>query len=347
MTPPIIEQIQPRCFFKLLSEQFFSTINIFRLREKRLSTEKNQALKGLGGLRPGALGGLTIDVPMPALRVPDPNAPGPVVIIEQRFITCEEPTLNMGPTGNGTGISSEQCAVAILQTFHQAGDEFLGLSWYPDSRPYEPLPLEAGRPFLGHKVTMLAKMKLTNLPKMPLPGITDDGNGNITLTDTSGLLDNNGNPAKIYYTTDGSFPGPGSTPAATAYLGAGNGGTAKLYTGPFQVANGTNVQWAAYLVPSLYLGSDPGSGIVSCNPPVLSAAGSGETVLSWTYGGLAPFFWQVYVSSDNSTWNEVAPEIAGATLSYTTAVIEKYWRVQGTDSNGNPVTPMSNSVYYL
>lgn len=258
-----IEQIQPRCFFKLLSEQAFATVNIFKLRENRLDSEVAKSLAGLGGPRPGSKAGATIEIPMPSLRVTEPNSPGPNVILEQTFITREQPVINLGPAGNGTGITSEQLAVAILQTFHQMSDESLGLTWYPDARPYEPLPLEFDKPFLGHKVTMLAKMPLAALLNVPTPEISDDSMGNVTLTDVSGLLDNNGAPVKIYYTTDGTFPGPGATPAATAYLGAGNGGTATLYTGPFQVASGTNVQWAAYLSPSLFLGSDVGNAIVT------------------------------------------------------------------------------------
>jgi len=338
MTPQI-EQIQPDVYFKLLSESAFSNVTIFKIREKRLDTEVSQALRGL---KPrNGKSGATIEVLMPSLRVDRPNAPGPEAILEMRILTREQPAINLG--ANGTGLTSETLAVAIIQTLHQDADAGDGVSWYPDSRPYEPLPLEPDKPFISHQVKMLTTFPLNALPKMPTPSISDDGNGNVTITDSSGLLDSNGNPAAIYYTTDGSFPGPG------ALASAGFGGTAVLYDGPFQVASGTQIRWAAYLQPSLYTGSDRGNSIVTCNPPVLTAGpGSGGplTAIAWTYGGPAPAYWEIYFgASANGPWQVVNVQIPPSSA-WATNIPGKWWMVQGMGANDNPITPMSNSAFH-
>src|SRR5580704_6786738 len=75
-----IESVQPDVYYKLLSEPWFQNIAIFKVREKRLDTEVNRALSGLAG-RNGK----------------------------------EQPTVNQG--ANGTGLSAEQIAVNLAQTF--------------------------------------------------------------------------------------------------------------------------------------------------------------------------------------------------------------------------------------
>ena len=54
--------------------------------------------------------------------------------------------------------------------------------------------------------------------------------------------------AEIYYTTDGSFPGPGNSAAV-------------LYSAPFAVASSTVVRWAAYA--SGKLGSSTGMATIT------------------------------------------------------------------------------------
>lgn len=242
----VIEKIQPDVFYRITSEAYFNPVSVFRLREKRLDTEVNQALGGLFASnkpsllsRPGTKGGATIEVPMPSLSLDTgkASAPGPLVIVEQRFITREFPTINLG--ANGTGITSESLAVQLIQTFHQAGSEYLGLSWYPASVPYEPQPVDPTRPCLSHVAKMLAKLELSPLTRLADPSISGS-TAAVTLTDNSGL-----GGTVLYYTLDGSFPGPGN-PAVL------------LYAAPFAVASGTMVRFAAWntINPALVIGSD-------------------------------------------------------------------------------------------
>jgi hypothetical protein len=108
-----IENVQPDVYFKLLSEVYFNQVSIFQIREKRLDTEVNKALSGLAGRNGGA--GATIEVLFPTLKAPLENTPGPVASLEQRFLVKEQRAVNMG--ANGTGLSAEQIAVNIAQTF--------------------------------------------------------------------------------------------------------------------------------------------------------------------------------------------------------------------------------------
>ncbi len=52
---------------------------------------------------------------MPTLRTAMPDTAGPVCILEQKFIVKEQPTVNLG--ANGTGLTCEQIAVNLAQTF--------------------------------------------------------------------------------------------------------------------------------------------------------------------------------------------------------------------------------------
>jgi hypothetical protein len=238
-----VEQIQPDFYYRLLSEPFFNSVTIFKIREKRLDTQVSQALAGIGGVRAGSKAGATLEVLMPSLLSDSPNVRGPMATIEMRIITREQPTINLG--ANGTGLTSETLALAVIQTFDGSADLSVagGLSWFPAPVMYEPLPLQPDKPFLGHVVKMRANVEFTALPKLSAPAITWAGD-TFTLTDTSGQ------DASLYYTQDGSFPGPGSLASLN------NGGTALLYAAPVAVFSGRQIRATAYLPSSLYIGSD-------------------------------------------------------------------------------------------
>jgi hypothetical protein len=241
--PSSIEQIQPDVLFKLLSEPLFANIAIFKIREKRLDSQVNQSLAGLGGTRAdgGAVaGGLTIEVLMPTLSQPIADAPGPVCFVAQKFIIKEQPTINLG--ANGVGVTAEQCAQNIIQTFHlyAQGGATAGLqTWYAADPCYR--YVDAGKNsdgrdnlFLMVEVTMNAKLALPVLVTVQAPGATQS-EGNVTLIDTE-----EGGGSTIYYTTDGSFPGPANaTTAATP-------GTALVYTAPFAASAGAVIRAASW-----------------------------------------------------------------------------------------------------
>jgi hypothetical protein len=218
-----IESVQPDVYNKLLSEAYFANIAIFATREKRLDTEVNKALSGLQS-RNGK-SGATIEVLMPTLRTALPDTAGPVCVLEQKFIVKEQPTVNLG--ANGTGLTCEQIAVNLAQTFQLffLGGPMQGFYAAPSFYKY----VEAGRdkPFVAIQVELNATFVLTPLQRTAAPAAAAAAQ-TVTLTD-----EQPGGGSAIYYTTDGSFPGSGNP-------------NAMEYTTPFTVASGTTVRTAAY-----------------------------------------------------------------------------------------------------
>ncbi|MGA2749126.1 MAG: FN3 associated domain-containing protein [Verrucomicrobiota bacterium] len=218
-----IESVQPDVCNKLLSEAYFQNVAIFTIREKRLESEVNKALAGLKG-RNGK-GGASIEVLMPTLKAPKADTAGPVCTLEQRFVVKEQPTVNLG--ANGTGLTAEQIAVAIAQTFQLF---FLGgplQGFYVAPTFYEYAKGGADAPYLCVEVTLQATFVLTALARTLAPAAT-------AAAQTVSLADRQpGGGSTIYYSTDGSFPGSGNPNAI-------------IYTTPFTVASGTIVRTAAY-----------------------------------------------------------------------------------------------------
>src|SRR5580658_3039502 len=231
-----IEAVQPDVYNKLLSEPYFNNIAIFLIREKRFQSEINAALSGMAGRN--GYGGATIEVLFPTLQQPLEDTPGPICTLQQKFIVKTQENINQGP--GGTGLSVEQIAVNLAQTFQLF---FLGgplQGFYVAGNFYEYVVFDSEVPFLGVAVTLHATFALTALTRTlgPQPS-TADSNGNVlvTLTDQQP-----GGSSTLYYTTDGSFPGYGNT-------NAGNPtglGTAQVYSTPFSVPSGTTIRTASY-----------------------------------------------------------------------------------------------------
>jgi hypothetical protein len=218
-----IESVQPDVYYKLLTEPWFQNIAIFKIRQKRLDTEVNRALAGLAG-RNGK-GGASIEVLMPALKSALPETAGPVCTLEQKFIVKEQPTVNQG--ANGTGLSAEQIAVNLAQTFQLF---FLGgpmQGFYTAPTFYEYIAAPQDVPYVALLVTLRATFALTALTRTLAPAASAAAE-TVTLADQQP-----GGGSALYYTTDGSFPGSGNPNAI-------------LYTSPFAVASGTLVRAAAY-----------------------------------------------------------------------------------------------------
>jgi hypothetical protein len=230
-----IELIQPACFYKLLSEAWFNNIAIWMVREKRIDSQTLNSLKGLGGIVRAdgkqTKGGATIEVLMPELDNGLPDSPGPTSTVNQVFLVKTMDLVNLG--AYGVGLSCEQIAGQIAQTFH---DFVLGVprmgSLYAAQSFYR--RIHSGfedngdlKPFVTLEVTLNATLVPDAIAQTAQPAISAPEQ-TVTLTD-----EQPGGGSAIYYTTDGSFPGPGNA-AAT------------LYTIPFTVSSGTPVCAASY-----------------------------------------------------------------------------------------------------
>jgi hypothetical protein len=236
-----IEQIQPDVFNKLASEPYFASISLFQIRKERYQSEIDEALSS-ATFDPGQTGklpGATIEVLMPTIQTNLVNAPGPVVTLEQRLTVKENPAINLA--GGGTGLTAEEIAVQILQTLHQFYLGGICQALYP-----APEAIEANGNFPGlvaYDVVLRATFNLTPPARTgcPLPPAEES----LTLTFAPPASDPS---AIIFYTTDGSFPGPGNASAAS-------------YAIPFTVAGGTVIRWAAYA--SGKLGSSTGMATIN------------------------------------------------------------------------------------
>jgi hypothetical protein len=244
---PQIEQIQPDIFAKLSSEPYFAAISLFQIRKERYQSEIDEVLSsatfdpGQSGKLPGA----TIEVLMPTIKTNLVNAPGPVVTLEQRLTVKENPSINLALDSNndplGVNLTAEEIAVEILQTLHQFYLGGICQALYPAPEAIVPNSKFPG--LVSYDVVLQATFNLTPPARTgcPLPP-TDES---LTLTFAPPASDPE---AAIYYTTDGSFPGPGNASATS-------------YTVPFAVASGTVIRWAAYI--SGKLGSSTGMATVT------------------------------------------------------------------------------------
>jgi hypothetical protein len=162
---------------------------------------------------------------MPSLKTALVETAGPICTLEQRFIVKEQPTVNQG--ANGTGLSVEQIAVNIAQTFQlfYLGGAMQGFYAAPEFYKYQPVPDDA--PFIAVAVTLQATFALTALERTLAPAASAFAE-TVTLTDQQP-----GGGSVLYYTIDGSFPGSGNP-------------SANLYSTPFTVTSGTTVRAAAY-----------------------------------------------------------------------------------------------------
>jgi hypothetical protein len=232
-----IESIQPDVFAYVSADSYLAKVSKFEIRLERVQTLIDEALSE-GTFDPsqaGVLPGAVIEVLMPMVKTENPNAPGPLCTVEQRFIVKENPTVNLAVDENnnplGTNLTAEMIAARLVRIMHQWGIEGVKTSWYaaPDcitpNRDYLPL--------VAYDVVVYCTMQFTPLPRAATPTITEPESLTVALAcATEG--------ASIYYTTDASAPWSGN-PAAV------------LYTVPFTVPSGTVVRFAAF-APT-YIGS--------------------------------------------------------------------------------------------
>lgn len=168
--------------------------------------------------------GLAIIIMQPEIPRAEKNLPGPRVRVEQSVQVIEQVLINRSE--NGTQIPANVAALRVLGALHQhsMGQTIL----YADQKPLEPLPGKKG--YVTYLVTVYAEqMNAGSAAKVQQLAFGIDANADLIIqTGTAG--------AAIYYTTDGSFPGPAND-AAT------------LYAGPVTIADGDVIRAAAYLSP--------------------------------------------------------------------------------------------------
>jgi hypothetical protein len=204
-----IEQLQADLHGRIVSLDELSGVFVAlaRPRDKNetllIETKLDQAL----GILKGANGksGAAMIVQMPVVTVPNPDLPGPRLVAKVTVRVMENPLINMG--GSGTQLSAETLGLEILNKCHM---------WQRSNHATVTADAEAMVPVLEDKaviaydVTLTQPLGLAPVANTLRPSIAVAGY-EITLTC--------GETARIYYTTDGTFPGP-SNPAAGEYTAA-------------------------------------------------------------------------------------------------------------------------------
>lgn len=168
--------------------------------------------------------GLAVIVMQPEIPRAEKNLPGPVVRVEQSMQIIEQVLLNR--SASGTEIPANVAALRVLAALHQQvmGHTIL----YADQKPVEPLPGKKG--YVTYLVTVYAEqLSAATVERVEPLAFGLDGDGDLLITtSTSG--------AAIYYTTDGSFPGPSNAEAT-------------LYSGAVAIEDNFTIRAAAYLSP--------------------------------------------------------------------------------------------------
>ncbi len=233
----LLLQIQEDITDKLNSESAFQFNAVTSLRSMVIAREAAKRLPHLTAKNGRKSCGILVG--MPALEALLPNIAPPQADVVIPIDIIENPEINFGP--NGTQVTCEQCARAVRQCLHLfalAG----AVTFYQDKDAFRPVEgLEKNWPrCAGYRVLLRGRLAENAIPKLAVAAISEGPSLTITLTAADA--------SEIYFTTDGSFPGPGNS-------------AAQPYTRPFEVAAGATVRWAGYLAG--YLGSDAAEAVIT------------------------------------------------------------------------------------
>ena len=212
-------QMQADAAGALLSDDRLSAVNVVQYRKLRAQSEVDAS--AIYAVPRNGRAGAGLLVEMPTLVVPKPNLPGPSGQFVVTLVALEEPNMNQEPT-LGTMVAAEDIAQIVLEILHGLVIEGVG-ALYADERPIVPADEFPG--LVGYRITLRLATLRPQMERVATPSIAEDAL-NVTLACTTA-------EAAIYYTQDGSFPGPGNEAAL-------------IYANTFAMS-GTVLRWAGYL----------------------------------------------------------------------------------------------------
>lgn len=202
-------------------EVFADTVKVF---SQRKGITENDVMTALGAVNSiNGLAGLVAIVLMPAIIPDAPDAPGPRYVVRYPIQVIDWPTMRR--VSGGSMISAETIAQRIRQVIH--GTQFgRGQALYFDGIESAPMRDQSQVSYI------IYFRRLGNDPQLARPG-------NVVFTPASGVaplsivLSCNTPDVDIWYTIDGSYPGPKNE-------------TAILYTGPFTLDAAATVRASAW-----------------------------------------------------------------------------------------------------
>lgn len=222
-------QLQSDLYHLLLSAENLRTVNIVSFRKLRMSSEVE--FSTLWQAPRNGCAGAGVLVHMPEVETMHGNLPGPEFVTTVPLSVVEEPNQNFAP--GGSYLSAEEIAQRVAELLHGYAAGVWGGALYAKGPVIQP-DSEFPAGLLAYRVQLHLRLMRTQVARVATPTISQGEGGAVTLAcGTSG--------ASIYYTTDGSFPGPGNA-AAT------------LYAEPFTAEVGTRLRFGAYgtvLLPSM------------------------------------------------------------------------------------------------
>lgn len=202
----------------LLSADVLASVNVVAYRRLQLQGEIDYST--IWQTPRNGRSGCGILVEVPSFRVTRPNVPGPIGDLILSCAVVEDPDMNKAPA-TGTLLKAEVVSQIILDLAHQWGITGTGTMYaYAEA-------IKDAAEFKGLRAYRV-KLQMTQVrvqtSRCALPTLSETG---LTVTLTCSTAG-----AAIYYTQDGSFPGP-SNPGAV------------LYNGPFQ-QTGQMLYWCAF-----------------------------------------------------------------------------------------------------
>lgn len=217
----------------LLSDDDLSSVNIVtrerlladesRLPDRTLAVEVLAYLTVRNGRK-----GCGVIVEKPEFQVGHPNLPGPEGDIVLTCLVLEDRITNSGPV-TGTQRPADQVSQRLMEVLHGYQMEGFGQLFCDANAMLAATDFE---PLVGYRCAFRLRMPRGQTARVEQPTISEESLS-VTLACAT-------EEAMIYFTTDGSFPGP-SNPGAT------------LYAGPFDVEEGDVINAAAFkagLAPS-------------------------------------------------------------------------------------------------
>lgn len=216
----LILTIQEEIHGRLCNDAFFADVPVLLQRTGDVENEVERALTVLNE-KSGKCGACVV-VLMPEVETPadERNLPGPQIEVVQSIQVLANELFNSGD--DGTKKPAEQIAANIVNILHLHYDSCTGLL-VADPRPIRPVQAQDG--VVTYQVVVRSRHAFDRCNRVARPKM-EAVDGKIVLSTATA-------EATIYYTTDGSYPGPANEAAIE-------------YTEPFTPDVPSTIRVAAY-----------------------------------------------------------------------------------------------------